>query len=327
MRQLLGRVRRLPVIATQRFNRSWAGRNPWIKWPILAVAAILLLYYPIGMAVFYKVADDVSLEPQPPIYMPGGSKAVATAITLIENEADRWAPNLPFWHPGSALTYMPNFQTGMMYAISRFAVEMGDQLGRTRRSSAIDPDLDQAAGLLKTEGTRWYLSGGSILLQKPSHHLYQDGAEALRRYNERLAMGNAVYDKRADNLIALLERISADLGAASAALDKRTLESDAGYFDSQADDLFMNIKGRVYAYYLLLRDVGIDFDAVIGDKEATEIWAQMLTSLRVAAEMYPLIIANGAQDGLVVPSHLSAQGFYLLRARTQLREVADSLAK
>lgn len=327
MRQLLGRVRRLPVAATRRFNQSWVGRNPWIKWPVLAVAVVVLLYYPVGMAVFYTVDDDVSMQPQPPVYVAGGSKAVATAITLIEREADRWAPNLPFWHPGSALTYMPNYQTGMMYAIARFAVEMGDQLGRTRGSSAIDPDLDKAAGLLKTEGTRWYLSGGSILLQKPSHVLYREGAAALHRYNDRLANGNAVYDKRADNLIGLLERVAADLGAASAALDKRTLESDAGYFDSQADDLFMNVKGRVYAYYLLLRDVGVDFDKVIADKEATEIWSQMLSSLRVAAEMYPLIVANGAQDGLVVPSHLSAQGFYLLRARTQLREVADALAK
>ncbi len=65
----------------------------------------------------------------------------------VEHESDRWAPNKPFWHPASALSYMPNFQTGMMYAISRFAVEMGDQLGRTRGSSAIDPDLDKAAGL------------------------------------------------------------------------------------------------------------------------------------------------------------------------------------
>jgi hypothetical protein len=124
-----------------------------------------------------------------------------------------------------------------------------------------------------------------------------------------------------------LERIAADLGASSAALDKRTLESNAGYFDSQADDLFMNVKGRVFAYYMLLRDVGVDFQNVIAEKQATEIWAQMMASLKVAAEMYPLIVANGAQDGLVVPSHLSAQGFYLLRARTQLREVGDALAK
>ena len=89
----------------------------------------------------------------------------------------------------------------------------------------------------------------------------------------------------------------------------------------------MNIKGRVYGYYMLLRDVGTDFDAVIADKQAAPIWAQMMGSLKVAAEMFPFVVANGAQDGLIVPSHLSAQGFYLLRARTQMREVADALAK
>lgn len=327
MRQMLAKVSRLPVEATRRLGRTWIGRNPWIRWPALGVVAFLVLYYPIGMALFYVVDDDVAAEPAAEVFPSGSSKAVATAITLIERESDRWAPNKPFWHPASALSYMPNFQTGMMYAISRFAVEMGDQLGRTRGSSAIDPDLDKAAGLLKTEPTRWFVSGASILLNKPSDQLYEDGAEALRNYNRRLADGNAVYDQRADNLIALLQRISADLGASSAALDKRTLESNAGYFDSQADDLFMNIKGRVYGYYMLLRDVGVDFDAVIADKQASPIWAQMMGSLKVAAEMFPFIVANGAQDGLVVPSHLSAQGFYLLRARTQMREVADALAK
>ncbi len=313
--------------ASRALARTWIGRNPWIRWPVLAVVVGLVLYYPLGMALFYEVNDEVAAEPGPGISPEGGSKAVATAVMLIEREAEQWAPNKPFWHPAAALSYMPNFQMGMMYAISRFAIEMGDQLGRTRGSSAIDPDLDKAAGLLKTEPTRWYLSGGSILVQKPSHQLYMDGAEALRRYNERLANGNAVYDQRADNLIALLDRIAADLGAASAALDKRTMESNAGYFDSKADDLFMDIKGRVYAYYLLLRDVGVDFNNVIADKEASGIWAQMMASLKVAAEMYPFIVANGAQDGLIVPSHLSAQGFYLLRARTQLREVGDALAK
>jgi hypothetical protein len=327
MRQLLARMSRLPVEATRRLGQSWIGRNPWIRWPALGLLAFVVLYYPVGMALFYAVDDEVAAEPAPEVFPHGSSKAVATAITLIEREADRWAPNKPFWHPAAALSYMPNYQAGMMYGIARFAVEMGDQLGRTRGSSAIDPDLDKAAGLLKTEPTRWFLSGGSILMSKPSDHLYREGAAALRKFNQRLSEGNAVYDRRADNLIALLDRIAADLGAASAALDKRTLESNAGYFDSQADDLFMNVKGRVYAYYMLLRDVGVDFQGVIADKQAAQIWAQMMGSLRVAAEMYPLIVANGAQDGLLVPSHLSAQGFYLLRARTQMREVTDALTK
>ena len=53
----------------------------------------------------------------------------------------------------------------------------------------------------------------------------------------------------------------------------------------------------------------------------------MLSSLNVAAEMFPFVVANGAQDALIVPSHLSVQGFYLLLARTQMKEAADAFAK
>ena len=121
--------------------------------------------------------------------------------------------------------------------------------------------------------------------------------------------------------------MASDLGSASAALDERTLLSNAGYFDTRADDLFYNIKGRLYGYAMILRDVGADFGAVIGEKQSSGLWEQMLMSLRTAAEMDPLIVANGKQDGMFVPSHLSAQGFYLLRARTQIKELTDTLTK
>ena len=85
---------------------------------------------------------------------------------------------------------------------------------------------------------------------------YRQAVEALKSYNHRLASGEATYDRRADNLIAFLDRVSSDLGSASAALDDRTLQSNAGYFDFRADDVFYNIKGRLYGYSLILRDVG-----------------------------------------------------------------------
>ena len=53
----------------------------------------------------------------------------------------------------------------------------------------------------------------------------------------------------------------------------------------------------------------------------------MMDSLRTAATMDPLIISNGDNDGLFAPSHLAVQGFYLLRARTQLKEVTNILLK
>ena len=39
------------------------------------------------------------------------------------------------------------------------------------------------------------------------------------------------------------------------------------------------------------------------------------------------VVVNGATDGAVMPSHLASLGFYLLRARTQLREIVNILQK
>jgi len=105
------------------------------------------------------------------------------------------------------------------------------------------------------------------------------------------------------------------------------VESNAGWFDFRADDVFYATKGRLYGYYMLLRELGVDFEGVLKERNVTGAWAQMMASLRTAAAMDPLIVANGANDGFLVPSHLAAQGFYLLRVRTQLREVTDILQK
>ena len=72
---------------------------------------------------------------------------------------------------------------------------------------------------------------------------------------------------------------------------------------------------------------GEDFRRVIADRELGPAWTQMLASMRHAAELDPLVIVNGAPDGQMLLSHLAAQGFYLLRARTQLKEIANILLK
>ena len=54
---------------------------------------------------------------------------------------------------------------------------------------------------------------------------------------------------------------------------------------------------------------------------------EMLQSLKLAAQLDPLVIVGGTPDGLYFPNHLAVQGFYLLRARTQLREIVNILQK
>jgi len=302
------------------------------RWGLmgLILIAIVALYYPVGMLLASRINDDVAYAIPQDLQTANGSRAVAMTIALIRRETDetKWVANKPFIFPSSMLDNMPNFQIGLIYALSRFSIEMTDVLGRTRGSSQADPDLDKASGLLKYDGKIWVWEPSiSWWPTASAEKQYRGAGKSLKRYNERLANGTAVYDKRADNLIAFLERVSADLGSASAALDAQTMGSNAGWFDTKADDIFYATKGRLYGYYLLLREIGVDFQGVIAEKNVEKVWAHMLDSMRTAAAMDPLIVTNGANDGLFVPSHLAVQGFYLLRARTQLKEVSNILLK
>jgi len=300
-----------------------------LGWIAAALLAVVPLYYLLGMAWIHRVDDDTAFAPPEPV-AEGASRAVAIAVALIEREVDenRWTANDPFFLPAAALDNMPNFQQGIIAALSRFAIELTDQIGRTRGSSEVDPDLETAAGLLKYSGTVWIFDfATSWAPTAPSEQQYRAARRALARYNERLAEGNAVFERRADNLLATLDRFAADTGSSSAALDRRIREDSGWGIDTKADDLFYAVKGRLYAYYLLLRALGADYAKVISERQLGPAWEQMLASFRAAAELDPWVVINGKPDGLVLPNHLAVQGFYLLRARTQLREVTNILLK
>jgi hypothetical protein len=303
------------------------GERPWIKWVAGAAAFIALVYYPVGAALYHTIDDDLDLQPSPEYAVEGGSRAVAMVATMVAMQSEYWAANKPFWMPAAVLDNMPNYQQGIIEASARFAVELGDYLGRVRGSSAIDADVNLAAGFLKYDGTIWYWGQGNLIPMTTAETQYRNAVSALASYNVNVAAGKSTYDRRADNLINFLDRVAADLGSSSAQLDARIQESDAGFFDTKADDVFYNTKGKLYAYHMILREIGADFEKVIEEKQATGIWFNMIASLRAAAEMDPLIVANGASDSLLVPSHLSAMGFSLLRARTQIRELSDALLK
>ena len=294
---------------------------------LAGLVALVLLYYLLGMLLIHKIWDDTEFEVDTPA---GASRAVAMAATLIEREVDinHWVANDPFFMPGVLLDNMPNFQTGMFYALSRFALEMSDQLGRTRGSSEVDKDLDKAAGLLKYPGTVWIFDlSTSFAPTASSESQYRAARKSLLAYNERLGAGGATFERRADNLQATLLRFTADLGSGSAVIDQHLTEAGGWGIDTRVDDIFYRAKGRLYTYFLLLRELGRDFDKVVGDRELTTAWATMLDSLRQAASLSPVVIVNGPPDGAIRPSHLASLGFYLLRARTQLREIINILQK
>jgi hypothetical protein len=306
--------------------RSRAGTIWTWGWRIVVV--LLLLYYPLGAMIVENIDDDPQFAPKS--VAPGESRAVAVAADLVTREVDvhTWTPMQPFFMPAGILDNMPNFQRGVMAALGRFSTELMDQLGRTRGSSQTDRDLEQARGFLNEQPNIWiWQPSVSLMPSATSAQKYRAGRDKLVSYNKRLAAGQAVFERRSDNLQALVDRIANDEGNDSAVIDQQIIEQAGNLFDRHCDDIFYFNKGRLYANYLLLRELGRDFEAVIKEKGLTNAWNGTVETFRIAAQLEPWIVWNGYPDGLLIPNHLAAQGFYLLRARTQLREISSILLK
>jgi hypothetical protein len=252
------------------------------------------------------------------------------AVALLDREVNvyRWTPNDPFFLPSYALDNLPNFQKGMLAAIRRFVIEVQDKIGRSRGSSAADAEVEKAAGALATPADRWVWDPGvSIWPRSTAEQEYRQAIRMLRAYNKRVAEGKAAYERRADNLISILERVADDIGSQSDKIAERVRTLGDLVLDTRSDDLYYDTKGRLYGYAMILRALGEDFGQVIEEKRAGKEWARMLESLSHAAGLQPLLVRNGKADSLLMPSHLAAQGFFLLRARVQLKEVVDILQR
>ncbi|MSP20795.1 MAG: DUF2333 family protein [Alphaproteobacteria bacterium] len=296
---------------------------------VFAVLAIVVLWYPIGMALIHEVDDDLNFGTTELVVPTNGSRAVAIAAALLQREVvdGHWTANDPFFMPGSALDNMPAFQQGIVQALARFGFELTDQIGRVRGSSRTDPDLQEAAGLLQYSGNKWIFDfSTSLAPTATSEAQYTRARRALIDYNQRLSQGQAVFERRADNLQATLDRIALDIGSSSATLDQ-AVANPHGWFDMRADDIFYGVKGQMYAYYLILRELQKDFANVIVERDLQGAYAQLLDSMAHAAGLSPWVVVNGAPDAQFEASHLASEGFYLMRSRTQLREITTILQK
>ena len=292
------------------------------------VVFIVVVYYPVGMIAVNRIDDSPSFSADA-FEVDKGSHTVAMVIALIDRETNKhsWVASDPFFYPGAMLVRMPAFQRGMLSGITRFTIELYDHVGRTRGSSQADSDLQNATGLLNYSPYVWMFNFSTSWLPTASSPTqYRAGMESLKKYNTRLAAGNAVFERRADVLIEVLDRMSSDLGSSSATIATH-IETQSGLSFRTAADLFYHTKGRLYVDYMLLRELRKDFGEVIKSKELDNAWQQLLDSLNEGMTLGNFLIINAAPDSQIFPNHLATQGFFVLRSRTQMREISNILLK
>jgi len=324
-----------PEPSTTATASSTPARRGWMSLRVVGLVPVVLVllvvvYYVAGMAWLHRIDDDIAFGQSSDV-AEGASVSVAIAADLIEREAvdHRWLSNDPFFMPGHLLDNAPNFQQGIMTALFRFTSELRDEIARTRGSSSEDPDAKAAAGYLSYPPDVWIYNPEVSWWTPtaPSEKQYEQGMRSLRQYNQRLADDDARFETRADNLQTLIDRFTSDIGSASASIDRQIAQGAGKILDFQADNIFYANKGRLYAYYLLMRGMQVDFADVIQEKGLGNAWRLTLASLEVAAQLQPWVVVNGSPDSALRPSHLASQGFYLLRARTQLKEMSNILLK
>lgn len=287
---------------------------------LVNVAAIVTLF---AFFVTESIDDDLSFTPEAPI--EGGLASVNMTVGLIEREAERhaWVSNEPSFMPGYWLVNMQSYQQGMMYGLSRFAYELADSLGRTRGATAVDPDLDRAAGLLRFPANVWIFDFEKTWTPVvTSEEQYLSAARALQSYNLRLAEGAAAFDPRPDSLYNALARIEADISSEANVLVEHVERVAAGVQPLEtANEVFFSTKGRLYAYAMILRALGTDFSDIIEREGLSVVWAGMIRSLENGAVMHPVLIFDGEPGSMIIPSHVAELGFFALRVKTQMRDV------
>ena len=290
------------------------------------LVALFVGYFGVIGNLMQRVDADLDFAPAPQAEVGSYSVAMAAALIRRETVDNRWTANDPLFFPTAFHDNMPNFQRGVMRAVSRFTMALEDQIGRTRGSSAIDRDLGRAVGLVQYPTDIWMLDfRQSLFPVAPSDSQYRAALEALDAYNGRVALGQAVFERRADTFVLTLQRMAAEMGSRTAWIDTH-LRRDTFILDGISDDIFYFNKGQVYASYLLLREMGRDFEAVIKQQGLTSVYDQALDSLRMAARQRPLIVMNASGDDSFFANHLYLQGFYIKRAILQLDEVSRVLS-
>ena len=218
-----------------------------------------------------------------------------------------------------------SFQRGIHAGLRRTAIELADVLGRIRGTSQINKSLQEARGNLQIDEYNWYFGLNPFGVKQTAWGSYRSARRDLIEFNEALARCEATFDARADNLMQFLDRIAKDIGSTSAGIKQRAEGYNGGWFDTRADNVFMDAKGQLYAYYGLLQAARIDFRDIIESRALVDIWDNMEDQIKTALELDPLIISNGKEDGFIMPTHLTTIGFYILRVRSNLVEVRSVL--
>ena len=294
-------------------NKLLSFLASWWKLLLAFLAAVIFLYYPLGGWLIHNIDTSSDYEINTP---PDQSATVEMMSFLVKREVSdkMWTPNLPFIFPSFFLDNMPNFQLGLMSAVSQTATSLSKRIDKPIAAETDQP-LHLAAELLRYPGTVWMFSPSNKLTPVPSAgNQYKKARKQLISFNRDLRNGSIPFYKSPADLRYFMDRMISDLRSSNSRLEAAVRENSTGWIDLRADDVFYFQKGKLYGYLLLFKALGHDYKDILVNADIYQPWTAMLNALEQGVLLDPAIVRNGALGSVVSPNHLSEIGWFTLKA-------------
>ncbi len=326
------KVARLRKMKMPKFKRPkvyvrWLSQlfhGSWVKVAAVVVTLFLILYYSVGGWMVQNIDTTTDYE----IRTTDNQSATVEVMSFLINREIRdnmWTPNLPFMFPSYFLDNMPNFQLGMFSALKTTSAALAARLERTVSAESEQP-LKSAAEYLSYPGTVWMFSPTNKLVPAPSAgSQYRKARRQLLDYNQALRSESSFFYKSSADLAYLLQKIANDLWKSSSVLEGHVRENSSSLIDLKADDVFYFQKGKLYAYYWLIKALGYDYKDIIVECDVYRPLTGVLKALENGALLNPSFVRNGETDSMTAPNSLMTEGYYTVKAAHIGRSMVEKL--
>ena len=302
-------------LAPQAKEKIFSFVLQWWHLVLAAIFAFIVLYYPAGALLYHRI----DLNPRFAAKTQNEQNQMLNTLSeLIGREIDTHAftPNLPFFFPAAILDNMPAFQTGIIQGIQKTIQAFAEVNPQTNL-------FKQTADLLAYPVSVWHIDQwkpavSSVKKYRTARHLIAEYETELQEEKQSFNLSPEALKKNADLL-------AKNLNEAVFVLDRQISDGEKKIFDLQADDVFYEIKGQTYVYFLMVRDMKKVFQDSFSDEIIRQKWEKVLSSLRKAVQLQPLIVMNASPETQFAPNHLIGLGFYLAQAAIDLSDMAESL--
>src|SRR5579871_5422748 len=283
----------------------------------------LLLHF--GQKRHDRLGYDLDAHFPPDKPFKAGEIFASTLAEIMDHELHStfgWRPNDFFlWGPKVLADNNANRQIGIIMAVRETMRVFKDHLTKVS-SNEYDPNLVVADTDFRNDAERW-------ILPAPESK-YADGVAHLRAYVVGLHANpetSRELNQRAVELIRLVQSWSDMLGDAHAMLYETNTYAGEPISAWDDDDLFYHAQGYTHVMFYMMQALRREYaDQIKQDPILATLMDETTLALGKAAVLKPLIIFNGAPDGIFA-NHRRNLDTYVAEARQKMYSIREELQR